>query len=214
MTRDAALRALVESLARPHGTGWFVLGDAGSGKSTLLAELRRSLRPGPPAPSASPTVRWALRLLADRTLAVAAVDLGEWAEHAGVTLQGVISAELARQLPRLPFRLSTEFLSRGDLREVLAAAGVDGLVLLCDDLDRFEGDATESSPLLARRPEDLRFLDELAGIVAVYQLPLWIVFTLTEELPGTRAAGGRAGRALRDRYTVLRLSGTRRAKGA
>ena len=145
-------------------------------------------------------MRWIRRELAARSLATCRVSLLEWAEMRALPLQAVLSAEVTRQLPGLGLAFSSEHLARGGLGEALAERGLDGVVLLADDLDRFEarreGDRLE---------EDLVFLDELAGQVAVYQLPLWVVFTLRREIRGSRTMGGRAGRALRDRYTALRL---------
>ena len=145
-------------------------------------------------------MRWTRRELAARSLATCRVSLLEWAEMRTLPLQAVLSAEVTRQLPGLGLAFASEHLARGGLGEALAERGLDGVVLLADDLDRFEarreGDRLE---------EDLVFLDELAGQVAVYQLPLWVVFTLRREIRGSRTMGGRAGRALRDRYTALRL---------
>lgn len=102
---------------------------------------------------------------------------------------------MARQLPVSPFSLSPDA-----IHEQLTSRGLQGLVLLGDDLDTFLKPREA-----ARIHDDLVFLDELAGTIAVYLLPLWVVFTLNDEIPGTRTRSGRTGRALRDRYNVLRL---------
>ncbi|NLP17927.1 MAG: hypothetical protein GX376_02410, partial [Firmicutes bacterium] len=110
--------------------------------------------------------------------------------------------ELLDELGR-PYRMGfnrREAFSR--IREFLASGGMDGLVILVDELSEF----LRSKPDSRTFNEDIRFLQYLGELAP--DLPAWVVASLQERLEETGEVPPEAFNKIKDRYPVrLRLTG-------
>lgn len=202
------LHPVLDSLVRPHGMGFFIFGARGTGKTAFLADMRNALSAaGKGHAYPSPALRWSRVKLGDRRYLQCAISLSQWAEFPHLPLQGILAAELSRAIPELSLPLSSAFFTRGEFTDALAARGCEGLVIMADDLDKLLVPAARPCYM-----DDLAFLEELGGMISVYLLPIWLLFTLTRPLPVTESREQVGGR-LRNRYTSLYLQRSRLSSG-
>ena len=170
------LVVLAAALARSEGGAYLVV--QASGRNILRAV--HELVEGSLHPSDGAAMRAARQLLGDRRLTVCRLRLNEWEAYPKVTLQAVLSLELARSVPGVDVPSTPERLTAAELTSALGRHG-DGVVILAPEVDVF----------LASRHDpgaSLRFLDQLAAAVGVYLLPLWVIATAESRLiiPGNR----------------------------
>jgi hypothetical protein len=203
---------VLDSLAQPHGMGFFIYGQTGQGKTTFLRDIQTALWATGPTRlvvSSSPALRWSRLKLGDRRYLLCAPSLSSWSAYPAVPLQGILAAELSVAVPHLHLPLSSSFFTRGQFTDALANEAYEGLVVLADDLDRL------LSPERPSYLSDLAFLEELGAMISVYLLPVWLLFTLTQPLAVGRERD-QVGSRLRNRFTTLHLQpprlGTWRAR--
>ncbi len=210
-----SISTILEKIAATEGKGFFVIGNYGSGKSHLLnilslavsdEEARRVLSASyQEASSAVKNLPALLEKAASTNPLVVAISLVEHSnrEYLENIVLRSIAAKLAATAPDANGNIllpDTDAQTRqeafGKLKNILAAQGYGGLLLLIDELSEF----LRSKENARVYNEDVRFLQYLGEFAEV--IPAWVVATMQENIENTGALSDELLHKIKDRYPL------------
>jgi energy-coupling factor transporter ATP-binding protein EcfA2 len=195
------LNHLLKSFSAGEGRGCFIQGNFGSGKShfltvlSLLLSYSESWEPLIKQDSTFDNFRNELVKKRYLTLNISLVEHGgrEYLEE--IVLKELSGCIKQNSLPPLVQKESRKETFE-TAKEELKRTGVDGLVILIDELSEF----LKSKPDSRRFNEDVRFLQFLGEIASGF--PLWVVATLQERIEETGEITQEVFNKIKDRYPL------------
>lgn len=195
------LTHLLQSLSKGEGRGCFIQGNFGSGKShflTILSLLLNYPESWEPLIKQNPTFDSFQKELAQKRFLTLNISLVEYGSRE--YLEEIIVKELSNgfnqlslpSLVRKDSRKETFEKVKGELKR----AGIDGLVILIDELSEF----LRSKPDSRRFNEDIRFLQFLGEVASHF--PLWVIATIQERIEETGEITQEVFNKIKDRYPL------------
>ena len=195
------LTHLLESLSKDEGKGCFIQGNFGSGKShflTVVSLLLSHAESWDPLIKQNPNFDGFRKELAQKKFITLTISLVEHSSKEN--LEEIVVKELSGGFHQLSLSPLAGKGSRKETfktaREEIEKAGIDGLVILIDELSEF----LRSKPDSRQFNEDIRFLQFLGEAASPF--PLWVIATIQERIEETGEITQEVFNKIKDRYPL------------